>query len=126
MFQISTPLTSNQIGSYHTSCVLIPRKLQQNFEIEQTQFEHKTNSAFQISSQKTFQNCNVDALPLARSSSLLATSIEGKTELESDIAVSSSMFKESVVNKDIPAWFGKGCRKLIKKKGKLKRRRQTN
>ena len=121
-------MTTKQGDSYHTNCVLIPQKLQENFKVEQTKYEQRLLSASQVSSQfSSIKQCNVDEFPLARSNSLIDSVLpEDHGQCSHHQVDSSVMFEKAMINNDVPAWFGKGCRKAIKKKGKIKHRRQTN
>jgi len=128
LFQLATPLTSKQRDSYHTNCVLIPQKLQESFKIEQTHYEQKLVSAYPVTSiPKAQKSIDDSVFTLARSSSLIDTILpEEHGQCSHHSSNSLVTFEKRIPNNEVPAWFGKGCRKSIKKKSKIKNRRQTN
>lgn len=117
LFELATPLKLAEKDSYTTGSVMLPDNYLSKFIEEAQKFEERRKASATLSEKKF--SC---AHPLEgdeKASVLISND-------EQMILPLFPICEDNPINNDVPAWFGKGCRKLVRKRSKMKRRRKTN
>ena len=119
IFKISVPLRDGEENSYHTNCIEVPGSMEEKFPVESCGYKKRVlrSSSMQEANSLGFE-------PHESSVSSYSVKLEPPVSfLHHTHPEELAPVHENNLTLNTPAWFGKGCRKLLKKKAKLKRRK---
>ena len=116
LFELATPIRLDEKDSYTTNSVMLPENYKSKFAEENQKYEDWRKTC--TTSEENFKR------PHSSDSSKdsYAVALDGMCN-DFEMSPLSPVLENNPINSDVPAWFGKGCRKLVRKRSKVKRRK---